>query len=99
MNKNLAKKGVDDMRTIDADKLLIDIRKNMTTGVFRAIELVNNQPVIEPTKNNKMYALGILADIMAQANYMITLEDGSQKLCVDTAIIDKIIDEIKIGIK
>lgn len=86
------------MRTIDADKLLEDVRKNMTTGVFRAIEIVNNQPTIESTKLNKIYALGVLADIMAQANYMITLNDGSQKLCVDTAIIDKIIEELKTDI-
>ena len=87
------------MRIIDADNL-----KKCYTGsnsldkkadYLSIRRMIDNQPTIEPTKLNKMYAIGILADIMAQANYMITLEDGSQKLCVDTAIIDNIIDELK----
>lgn len=86
------------MRIIDADKLVKDIQTNMMSGVFKAIDIITDQPTIEPSKLNRLYALGILADIMVQANYMITLEDGSQKLCVDTAIIDKIIDELKVGI-
>lgn len=91
------------MRIIDADSL-----KKCYTGsnglddkadYLSIRRMIDNQPTVEPTKLNKMYALGILADIMTQANYMITLEDGSQKLCVDTAIIDKIIDELKAGIE
>lgn len=91
------------MRVIDADKL-----KKCYTGTngmdnkadYLSIrKMIDNQPTIERTELNKMYALGILADIMAQANYMITLEDGSQKLCVDTAIIDKIIDRLKAEIE
>lgn len=87
------------MRTIDGDKL-----KECYTGSngldnkadYMSIrKMIDNQPTIEPSKLSKMHTLGVLADIMAQANYMITLSDGSQKLCVDTAIIDKIIDEIK----
>ena len=87
------------MRPIDADEL-----KRCYTGSngldnkadYMSIrKMIDNQPTIEPSKWNKAYTLGILADIMAQANYMITLENGSQKLCVDTAIIDKIMDEIK----
>lgn len=87
------------MRIIDADNL-----KKCYTGsngldnkadYLSIRRMIDNQPTIEMTKLNKMYAIGILADIMAQANYMITLEDGSQKLCVDTAIIDNIIDELK----
>ena len=85
------------MRIIDADDLVNNVKANMTTDIFKAIDIITNQPTIEPSKLNRLYALGILADIMAQANYMITLEDGSQKLCVDTAIIDKIIDELKVG--
>ncbi len=45
-------------------------------------------------KLNKMYALGILSDMMKQANYVIFLPDGDQKLCVDTAIIDIISDKL-----
>lgn len=91
------------MRVIDADKL-----KKCYTGTngmdnkadYLSIrKMIDNQPTVEQTELNKMYALGILADIMAQANYMITLEDGSQKLCVDTAIIDKIIDGLKAEIE
>lgn len=91
------------MRIIEADSL-----KKCYTGsnglddkadYLSIRRMIDNQPTVEPTKLNKMYALGILADIMTQANYMITLEDGSQKLCVDTAIIDKIIDELKAGIE
>lgn len=85
------------MRIIDADDLVNNVKANMTTDIFKAIDIITNQPTIKPSKLNKLYALGILADIMAQANYMITLEDESQKLCVDTAIIDKIIDELKVG--
>lgn len=54
---------------------------------------------IDLDKIKKMYAIGILADIIAQADYMITLEDGSQKLCVDTAIIDEIIDRLEAEIE
>lgn len=86
------------MRIIDADDLVNNVKANMTTDIFKAIDIITNQPTIEPSKLNRLYALGILADIMAQANYMITLEDGSQKLCVDTTIIDKIIDELKVGV-
>ena len=91
------------MRIIEADSL-----KKCYTGsnglddkadYLSIRRMIDNQPTVEPTKLNKMYALEILADIMTQANYMITLEDGSQKLCVDTAIIDKIIDELKAGIE
>lgn len=86
------------MRPIDADKLMFDIKKNISSGIFKTIDIINNQPEIEPTELNKMYTLGILADILSQANYMITLSDGSQKLCVNTAVIDKIIDSLKADI-
>ena len=87
------------MRIIDADNL----KKCYTSSngldkkaYYLSIRrMIDNQPTIEPTKLNNMYALGILATIMAQANYVITLEDGSKKLCVDTAIIDNIIDVLK----
>ena len=91
------------MRPLEADEL-----KRSYTGsngldnkadYISIRKMIDNQPTIEPSKLNKAYTLGILADIMAQANYMITLEDGSQKLCVDTAIIDKIMDEITNEIK
>ena len=83
------------MRPIDADKLFKDVKSNMTDGIFKALDIIREQPTIKPTEINKMYTLGILADIMAQANYMITLEDGSQKLCVDTAVIDKMIEALE----
>lgn len=80
------------------ETLMCDIKKNISGGIFKIIDIINNQPEIEQTELNKMYTLGILADIMAQANYMITLSDGSQKLCVDTAVIDEIIDSLKADI-
>lgn len=83
------------MRPIDADKLFKDIQENMSGGVFKAMDIIREQPTIKPSDKEKLYTLGVLADIMVQANYMITLDDGSQKLCVDTAIIEKIIDELK----
>ena len=77
---------------------MCDIKKNISGGIFKIIDIINNQPEIEQTELNKMYTLGILADIIAQANYMITLSDGSQKLCVDTVVIDEIIDSLKADI-
>ena len=87
------------MRIIDADKL-----KECYTGsngidnkadYLSIRKMIDSQPTLEPTNLNKMYALGLLADIMVQANYVITLEDNSQKLCVDSSIIENLIDELK----
>lgn len=86
------------MRLIDADKL-----KACYTG-FNGLDdkadylsirtMIDSQPTIDISESNKMYALGILADVMAKANYIITLEDGTKKLCIDTDIIDAVISDL-----
>lgn len=53
------------MRPIDADKLFKDVKSNMTDGIFKAMDIIREQPTIKPTELNKMYTLGILSDIMA----------------------------------
>ena len=42
------------MRIIDADDLVNNVKANMTTDIFKAIDIITNQPTIEPSKLNTL---------------------------------------------